>query len=75
MGNVEKREHSKPVSVECGVRGQGLTDREKWLMQRAWTAAWTTGMNRTRNYSMQDWLNDSAADGVDIEMVLAKEAP
>lgn len=58
-----------------GVRGQGLTDREKWLMQRAWAAGWDAGTSGRRNYSMQAWLDDSAADGATVEMILETEAP
>lgn len=46
-----------------------LTEREKWLMRKAFFAAHTTSRN------FRGWLNDEAADGVTVEMVLAKDAP
>ena len=69
----DKAQQARPSLL--GVRGQGLTDRELWLMQRAWAAGRAVGNSGCRNYNMHDWLNDSAADGVTVAMVLEKEAP
>jgi hypothetical protein len=47
-----------------------LTTREKWLMEKAYEAA-----HHVVSPPFDGWINDMAADGVTVEMVLAKDAP
>ena len=47
-----------------------LTDREKWLMERAFEAAC-----QYKKIMFDDWLDQDVADAVTVEMVLSKEAP
>ena len=63
--NCHQNIKASAVMPDCGA----LTTREKWLMQKAFEAGWTHCFHFDR------WLNDSAADGVTVEMVLCKEAP
>lgn len=55
--------------------GGKLTDREKWLMRRAWSAGYAAGDVHDPMVGMNDWLQEHAADGVTVEMALAKGAP
>ncbi len=58
-----------------------LTERERWLMDQAWMVAKSQSeryesTNAHPGYlNCAEWLDDIAADGVTVEMVLAKEAP
>jgi len=47
-----------------------LSAREKWLMEKAYEH----GASHPNTY-FPEWLNQHAADGVTVEMVLIKEAP
>lgn len=53
-----------------------LTEREKWLMEKAFSCGWNNGSAPTiEPYSFEDWMNDAAGDGVTVEMLLDKECP
>ena len=58
-----------------------LTNRELWLMDQAWIVAKSQAErfgahdNHPGYINCKEWLDDDAADGVTVEMVLAKDAP
>ena len=63
-----------------------LTEREKWLVIKAYQVGYGRGHNDTveGDYNgacehaddcVLDWLHDLAADAVTVEMVLVKDAP
>lgn len=63
-----------------------LTEREKWLMVKAFQAGYGRGHDDTvdggyngvcehENDCAFDWLDATSADAMTVEMVLAKEAP
>lgn len=56
------------------ARKNALTEREKWLMKKAYEAGFIGNQLRVRN-GVDDWLQQSAADAVTVEMVLVKQAP
>jgi hypothetical protein len=56
-----------------------LTDRERWLVKEGFIAGYVAGANlpmRDKHISVlaQEWLDDSVADAVIVEMALAHEA-
>lgn len=73
--------HDKVTALESElaearlIKTDTLTEREKWLMRRAWVEGWDVGNLHDPIKGMDDWLSGMAADGVTVEMVLAKEAP
>lgn len=52
-----------------------LTEREKWLMRKAWSMGFDSCEGFSNYHLLDDWLSDMAADAVTVEMVLAQEAP
>ena len=53
-----------------------LSERELWLMRKAWIDGWCAGDSNSMIKNMTDWLNDIVADGgITVKMALEKEAP
>ena len=52
-----------------------LTEREKWLMQKAWEARCCGRFYSGDRNVMDGWLNEETCDTGTVEMVLAAEAP
>jgi hypothetical protein len=62
MEDFNKVELVEPASL--------LTEREKWLMEQAFTAARYDNMR-----TFDEWLKRLVAEGETIEMILVKDAP
>lgn len=70
-------EYKAKIDGSCGCQSPAisagydalLTRRELWLMEKAFEAACYSRLE------FDDWLQGHAADGITVEMVLAKEAP
>jgi len=57
-----------------------LTDREKWLMTKAWAEGYAEGgapsKHITATDALAEWLDESVSDaGHTVEMMLAHSAP
>ncbi len=77
--NITEREQ-RVAFLKERLGQTGLTERERWLMDRAWMVcaenhAYSRGADDTAYMNCAEWLDDLAAGGVTVEERLAKDAP
>ena len=59
-----------------GAKPGPLTDREKWLMQKAFHKGWEIAFQqRTPDLAFKYWISHTKASGISIGTTLAEEAP